>query len=164
MIRDRMCQHPGCHQTRHLKAHHIQSWAAGGTTDLNNLILLCQFHHTTVHEGGITITRTADQRWEFTMPDGTTCQNWHTDTPLANQLRHQQNTQRIASVDSFHHPDAKTIQPRWAGEPFNIHDCVQALYTMKLRSVKPKINKPPKVVSGGPRYQRAWMLARSRRS
>ena len=59
MIRDRMCQHPGCHQTRHLKAHHIRSWAAGGPTDLNNLILLCQFHHTTIHEGGITITRTS---------------------------------------------------------------------------------------------------------
>ena len=132
MIRDRMCQHPGCHQTRHLKAHHIQSWAAGGPTDLNNLILLCQFHHTTIHEGGITITRAADETWQFTMPDGTTCQNWHTDIPLTNQLRHQQARQRIAAVDSFHHPDAKTIQPRWAGEPFNIHDCVQALYRMKL--------------------------------
>ena len=132
MIRDRMCQHPGCHQTRHLKAHHIQPWAAGGPTDLNNLILLCQFHHTTTHEGHITITRTADARWQFTMPDGTPCQTWHTDTPLANQLRHQQNRQHIQAVDSFHHPHAKTIQPRWTGEPFNLHDCVQALYTMKI--------------------------------
>ena len=132
MIRDRMCQHPGCHQTRHLKAHHIQPWANGGRTDLHNLILLCQFHHTTTHEGHITITRTADATWEFTMPDGTVCQTWHTDTPLAHRLRHQQAKQRIEAVDSFHHPHAKTIQPRWTGEPFNLHDCVQALYTMKL--------------------------------
>ena len=131
MIRDRMCRYPGCHQTRHLKAHHIQPWATGGTTDLNNLILLCQFHHTTVHEGGLRITHTTDN-WHFTMPDGTLCQNWHTDIALANRLRHQQATQRIATVDTFHHPDATTIQPRWTGEPFNIHDCVQALYRMKL--------------------------------
>jgi hypothetical protein len=131
MIRDRMCRYPGCHQTRHLKAHHIRSWATGGTTDLSNLILLCQFHHTTVHEGHLTITRT-DDRWEFTMPDGTACQHWHTDVPLANRLRYLNNQQHIEEVDSFRHPDAKTIQPRWAGEPFNIHDCVQALYRMKL--------------------------------
>ncbi|HEX3205606.1 MAG TPA: DUF222 domain-containing protein, partial [Propionibacteriaceae bacterium] len=51
MIRDRMCRYPGCHQTRHLKAHHVISWSHGGRTDLNNLILLCQWHHTAVHEG-----------------------------------------------------------------------------------------------------------------
>ena len=133
MIRDRgRCQFTGCHQTRHLKAHHLIHWADGGPTDLDNLILLCQFHHTTVHEGGITITRSADG-WQFTMPDGTICQNWHTDIPLANRLRYlnQQARHRIEAVDSFHHPDAKTIQPRWTGEPFNIHDCVQALYRMK---------------------------------
>ena len=41
----------GCHQTHHLKAHHLIHWADGGPTDLDNLILLCQFHHTAVHEG-----------------------------------------------------------------------------------------------------------------
>ena len=55
MIRDGMCQYPGCHQTRHLKAHHLVSWADGGPTDLDNLILLCQWHHTAVHEGGMRI-------------------------------------------------------------------------------------------------------------
>jgi hypothetical protein len=55
MIRDSMCRFPGCHQTRHLQAHHRVSWADGGMTDLDNLILLCQWHHTAVHEGGMTI-------------------------------------------------------------------------------------------------------------
>ena len=51
MIRDHgMCQYPGCHQTRHLKAHHLSPWILGGGTDLENLILLCQWHHTAVHE------------------------------------------------------------------------------------------------------------------
>src|SRR5215207_282325 len=60
MIRDQMCRYPGCHSTRHLKAHHVVPWILGGRTDLVNLILLCQWHHTTVHEGGVTITRNGD--------------------------------------------------------------------------------------------------------
>jgi hypothetical protein len=44
MIRDQMCRYPGCHSTRHLKAHHVVPWILGGRTDLNNLILLCQWH------------------------------------------------------------------------------------------------------------------------
>jgi hypothetical protein len=34
MIRDHgLCQYPGCHQTRHLKAHHLIPWIQGGRTD-----------------------------------------------------------------------------------------------------------------------------------
>ena len=32
--------------------HHIVHWARGGTTDLDNLVLLCHRHHWMVHEGG----------------------------------------------------------------------------------------------------------------
>jgi Domain of unknown function (DUF222)/HNH endonuclease len=60
MIRDKMCCYPGCHQTRHLKAHHVIPWILGGATDLDNLILVCQWHHTAVHEGGVTITGEGD--------------------------------------------------------------------------------------------------------
>jgi hypothetical protein len=35
-------------------------------------------------------------------------------------------------VDSFQHPEARTIRPRWAGETFDLHACVQALFTIKL--------------------------------
>ena len=131
MIRDRMCQHPGCHQTRHLKAHHIRSWAAGGTTDLNNLILLCQFHHTTVHEGGITITHTADElaihhARRHPMPELAHRHPPRQPTPPPNKPRNA-STQSTPSAT----PTPKPSNPRWAGEPFNIHDCVQALYRMK---------------------------------
>ncbi|MFX4272399.1 DUF222 domain-containing protein [Propionibacteriaceae bacterium Y1685] len=82
MVRDEHCQFPGCLRERHLKVHHVVSWLDGGPTDLDNLMLLCQFHHTAVHEGGITITAVpppAQQsttgsaptiRWLFTRPDG----------------------------------------------------------------------------------------------
>jgi hypothetical protein len=137
MIRDKMCRYPGCHSTRHLKAHHIVPWILGGRTDIDNLILLCQWHHTAVHEGGITLTKDAD-RWVFSKPDGRPCDPWVDDDNLARQLafaqrcRRSSGHDRYAGVDSFHHPDARTIRPRWAGEPFDLHACVQALFTIKV--------------------------------
>lgn len=74
MVRDGCCQFPGCHRTRRLKAHHRVSWLDGGLTDLDNLILLCQFHHTRVHEDRITITACDAPGcripWRFNRPDG----------------------------------------------------------------------------------------------
>ncbi|MCU0269627.1 MAG: HNH endonuclease, partial [Acidimicrobiales bacterium] len=34
---------------RHLHGHHIEHWARGGSTDLQNLVLLCPHHHRLVH-------------------------------------------------------------------------------------------------------------------
>jgi hypothetical protein len=53
--RDRHCQAPGCNRTRGLHAHHRKHWIDGGTTDLDNLILLCTVHHRMLHEHGWTI-------------------------------------------------------------------------------------------------------------
>lgn len=50
------CQFPGCDATRRLHAHHIVWWRDGGQTKLDNLVLLCNFHHHAVHEGGWTIS------------------------------------------------------------------------------------------------------------
>lgn len=50
-IRDGGCRFPGC-GSRYTQAHHAVPWAEGGETALDNLILLCRFHHRMVHEGG----------------------------------------------------------------------------------------------------------------
>ena len=50
--RDGGCRFPGCGSRLHTHAHHITHWAHGGETALNNLVLLCPFHHRAVHEGG----------------------------------------------------------------------------------------------------------------
>lgn len=90
-----------------------------------------------MQEGGVTIRREFD-RWVFTKRDGQPCQPWATDENLTRQLdfarRRVQPAQhdRLAEVNSFHHPDASTIRPRWAGEPFDLHACVHALFTIKL--------------------------------
>jgi Domain of unknown function (DUF222)/HNH endonuclease len=41
-------------------AHHVVHWIHGGTSDLDNLILLCHRHHWMVHEGGWQIVRGDD--------------------------------------------------------------------------------------------------------
>jgi hypothetical protein len=58
--RDRHCSFPGCHNRCHVDAHHIEHWAGGGETSLENLTLLCTFHHTLLHEGGFKIKRDSE--------------------------------------------------------------------------------------------------------
>ena len=54
--RHRTCAVPGCEATRGLHAHHIRHWEDGGSTELDNLVLLCPYHHRSHHRGLITIT------------------------------------------------------------------------------------------------------------
>jgi hypothetical protein len=58
-LRDVTCVFPGCHQTKHLDAHHLTPWSEGGVTDLDQLALLCRRHHVMVHEGGLRLVRAA---------------------------------------------------------------------------------------------------------
>ncbi|MCE9514976.1 MAG: HNH endonuclease [Mycobacterium sp.] len=58
--RHRTCAVPGCGATRALHAHHIRHWEDGGPTELNNLVLVCPYHHRLHHRGAITITGPAD--------------------------------------------------------------------------------------------------------
>ena len=67
--RDRQCRFPGC-QNRRCDAHHVQHWADGGATALDNLVLLCRRHHRVIHEGGFRITLDATGKVQFVRPDG----------------------------------------------------------------------------------------------
>jgi hypothetical protein len=49
--RDGVCQYPGCQESEYVVAHHIQHWADGGETRLDNLVTLCRFHHRQLHRG-----------------------------------------------------------------------------------------------------------------
>jgi len=64
------CRFPGCDNRRWLDAHHIQHWARGGETKLENLVLLCSHHHRLLHEGGFRVSRQANGRLIFRRPDG----------------------------------------------------------------------------------------------
>jgi hypothetical protein len=51
-------------------AHHVIPWAQGGKTDIDNGALPCAAHHTMLHEGHWSLTRTADGRYLMTHVDG----------------------------------------------------------------------------------------------
>jgi hypothetical protein len=68
--RDRHCRFPGCRHRRYVAGHHIEHWANGGDTSLENLMLLCSRHHRLVHEGGFRIDKDYQDRWTFYRPNG----------------------------------------------------------------------------------------------
>jgi hypothetical protein len=70
--RDRCCTFPGCHRKRYLAGHHLEHWINGGETTLDNLRLLCTYHHRLLHEGGFSIVKEADGTLRFVTADGRT--------------------------------------------------------------------------------------------
>ncbi|WP_205687426.1 HNH endonuclease signature motif containing protein [Cellulomonas endophytica] len=98
--RDRHCAYPGCTRPPQWgEVHHIRWWSHGGTTSLNNAVLLCLRHHHLVHEDHLTIRRLppdpADPatgrtrrggllpqaRYEFRGPDGRLVGPWRPSGP-----------------------------------------------------------------------------------
>jgi hypothetical protein len=61
---------PGVRARRFTKAHHIRWWEHGGPTDLDNLLLVCTFHHKLVHEHGWAVRRHEDGTVRWFRPDG----------------------------------------------------------------------------------------------
>ena len=68
--RDRQCAFPGCTHERYLDAHHVQHWADGGETSVENLLMLCTTHHRAVHEGGYQVSRDYQGKVYFMTPRG----------------------------------------------------------------------------------------------
>ena len=68
--RDGGCRFPGCGTRAHTHPHHVRWWSAKGPTDLDNLVLLCSFHHKCVHELGWSLTLRPDNTVRFYRPDG----------------------------------------------------------------------------------------------
>jgi HNH endonuclease len=64
------CRYPGC-ESRRTDLHHIQHWANGGRTSLDNLINLCKHHHMLIHDRGYLIAAQPGGTFTFYQPDGT---------------------------------------------------------------------------------------------
>ena len=69
-FRDGGCRFPGCRERHFVHGHHRQHWSRGGPTDLENLILLCGYHHRFVHEHGWRIEASPNGLPLFRRPDG----------------------------------------------------------------------------------------------
>ena len=63
--RDEGCRFPGCTHKYFIDGHHIEHWADGGETSLQNLVQLCRHHHRLVHEGGFICERHDDGQLIF---------------------------------------------------------------------------------------------------
>ncbi len=68
--RDGGCRFPHCGRTRWVHAHHLVHWVDGGPTDLDNLALLCGYHHRLVHEHGWRISGDPNHELDWVMPNG----------------------------------------------------------------------------------------------
>ena len=67
-LRDGGCAFPSCsRRPRRCHAHHIRYWFHGGPTRLDNLVLLCRFHHQLIHAGHWTVEIRDGLPW-FTPP------------------------------------------------------------------------------------------------
>ena len=100
------CRFPGC-ESRRTDLHHIQHWASGGPTSLDNMITLCRRHHTIIHDKGYVIT----PEGQFRTRDG---QHIPNSPPLP---------RRDGDITTSH--DAAiachTIIPPYSGERLNLH-------------------------------------------
>jgi hypothetical protein len=110
--RDNACTFPGCTNRIFLEGHHIQHWADGGETSLQNTVLLCTLHHRYVHEYGYVIELGPDQRPRFRDPHG----RWVAavpEGPRAADLGWPQ----IRAANETLQIDADTIAGPWDGTP-----------------------------------------------
>jgi hypothetical protein len=63
VVRDRHCVVKGCRRRpRQCEAHHVRHWLDGGSTDLDNMVLLCFQHHHEHHDRGHDLQH-RDGRW-----------------------------------------------------------------------------------------------------
>ena len=69
IARDAGCSFPGCtHPPSWCDRHHIIDWIRGGLTDVDNLTLLCRYHHTHLMQKGWSCRINADGLPEWIPP------------------------------------------------------------------------------------------------
>jgi hypothetical protein len=126
-VRDgQACQFPGCTHTRHLHAHHVRHWLHGGRTDVDNLVLICSFHHQVIHDHGCRIHRLPG-RWEFLRPDG---------TPIPTPVPLSGNTESLIEMNTRARLriDRGTLTPDWYGERLDPEPILDALLPRRMRT------------------------------
>jgi hypothetical protein len=113
------CRFPGC-ESRRADLHHIQHWVNGGRTDLANLVSLCPWHHTVVHDRGYLIAAPSPGGGDFGFyrPDGSPL-------PACPAL-----PEPDGSIDTAHDADITpdTIIPPWYGERLDLDHAIYVCF------------------------------------
>ena len=114
-LRDgRCCRFPGCTHTLHLHAHHVRHWLRGGRTDIDNLILLCSFHHSRVHDHGYLVLPDDAGGVQFRRPD-------RSPIPPTGEPLHGDPDELIRIHEhEGPHIDPENLTPNWAGERLDV--------------------------------------------
>ena len=124
MARDRQCRFPGCGNVR-CDAHHLEHWADGGRTALDNLVLLCRRHHRAVHEEGFRVTLDAAGGAQFLRPDGRPLPE-APPAPAWTGPALQPTNDDLAEADI--EIDADTAAPSWRGERLDLDYAMSVLW------------------------------------
>ena len=125
-LRDSTCRFPGCCESRYVDAHHIQHWADGGETSLDNLVTLCRYHHRQLHAGSYSITvvqSSAGQQLQFATPSGRTIETSH--FPQFPDVSAETSRQALVSIAP--EVDSRTAVTHWRGENCDYGMAVEAL-------------------------------------
>ena len=162
-IRDGGCQFPGCCESRYTEGHHIQHWADGGETKLDNLVTLCRYHHRELHKGSfflslkpVSANSVKDKPVRFSERLCFSKVDRYFDSPFSRTEASQNNKGVIAanpakftcaccdSSDSFdlgkalprliyNSIDEKTAVTKWAGEGMDLGMAVDGLLSATNR-------------------------------
>ncbi|HUY85478.1 MAG TPA: DUF222 domain-containing protein, partial [Acidimicrobiales bacterium] len=123
LARDGGCRFPGCYRYRFIHAHHIVHWADGGSTDLDNLINLCSYHHQMLHEAGWSMARDDAGEINFFGPSG---------QPIHRKCARISGD--LASLRQYNESigvaiNADTCIPKGAGERYSLSMAVDGLFS-----------------------------------
>ncbi|MEX0943380.1 MAG: DUF222 domain-containing protein, partial [Pseudomonadales bacterium] len=136
-IRDKGCRFPSCYQQRWTESHHIQSWADGGDTSMDNLITLCRYHHTLLHDGKYRIEKCEgdgddNQGVKFIGPKG---------EEIVRALDPQfpgtvDPKESILIADEFHRKrgieiDHQTADSKWDGGPMDWDFAIESMFSLE---------------------------------
>jgi hypothetical protein len=111
--RDHGCRFPMCSNRRFVHAHHVEHWTHGGPTRLDNLVLLCSFHHRLLHEGGFKVSLAADGAPRFL-------------TARDHEIAYAPDAARAPTAPpAVVDPDVNLCV--WDGEPVDYHEVVDAM-------------------------------------
>ena len=120
--RDSCCRFPGCTNRLFVEAHHIEHWADGGETSLENLVVLCTHHHRFLHEYGYRVQLDAQRQPTFFDARGRAVPNTGPrpvlDVPGMRTIEHDNRALGVS---------AETNQPRWDGRPVDYDLVVEDL-------------------------------------
>ena len=108
--RDKTCTFPGCQAWRFVHGHHVKWWTKElGETNLDNLTLVCPFHHKLIHERGWRVVLDSKGVATWYRPNGVAYAPQATSLQLFANVEEELD-ERMASVEELE------AQRAWSGQ------------------------------------------------